>query len=211
MVMDGTPPDALHSGRRRRQPPAERRQDILAAAVKCLARLGPRGATGREICREAGVSHGLLRHYFDNPDNLLLETYQTLCDQCLDAIEADMAPFADAPWEAIQRIFGELIADRWASPDVLGAWTAFWTLVGTHEEFAAVSAGFYQRLRGLLERAANQLPETERTAMPIEDAIVILLAMMDGLWLEFCLAPQRTSRERAVELFGIAARRILGR
>lgn len=27
--------------------------------------------TGREICRQAGVSHGLLRHYFQKPDNLL--------------------------------------------------------------------------------------------------------------------------------------------
>ena len=60
----------------RRQAPTVRRQDLLAVTISCLARLGARGTTGREICRQAGVSHGLLRHYFKNPENLLLETYQ---------------------------------------------------------------------------------------------------------------------------------------
>ena len=58
-----------------RQAPDVRRHDLLAATINCLARLGPRGTTGREICRQAGVSHGLLRHYFADPENLLLETY----------------------------------------------------------------------------------------------------------------------------------------
>jgi hypothetical protein len=30
---------------------------------------------------------------------------------------------------------------------------------------------------------------------------------MDGLWLDFCLSPTRTSRERAIELANVAARR----
>lgn len=56
--------------RTRREPPAVRRQDLIDVTVTCLARFGPRGATGREICRQAGVSHSLLRHYFRNPDRL---------------------------------------------------------------------------------------------------------------------------------------------
>ena len=34
--------------RAKRQLPTVRRQDLLAITVSCLARLGPRGATGRE-------------------------------------------------------------------------------------------------------------------------------------------------------------------
>jgi AcrR family transcriptional regulator len=85
MTADAAARDGVRP-RVRRQPPAERRQELLAATVTCLARLGPRGATGREICREAGVSHGLLRHYFANPDNLLLETYRMLWTQYLGGI-----------------------------------------------------------------------------------------------------------------------------
>lgn len=193
--------------RARRESPVVRRQDLLAVTISCLARLGPRGTTGREICRQAGVSHGLLRHYFQNPENLLLETYQELCDAFIARFEEELVP-ADDPWEALDRFFATLFSEEWASSDILGAWMAFWTLVRSREEFAQVSEEFNQRLRALLRTAVSRLPR-RKGALPPDEVATILSAVMDGLWLEFCLSPTRLPRDDALALCSKTLRQLV--
>jgi AcrR family transcriptional regulator len=190
------------------RPDAEdRRQDLLGATITCLARLGPKGTSGREICRQAGVSHGLLRHYFANPDTLLLEAYQQLCDHFLERFEHELSVPTDDPWEAMDRFFAVLFSDEWSSSDMLGAWMAFWTLVRTNDEFADASESYNGRLRAQLGTALSRLPQSDR-AIAQADAVAILSAVMDGLWLDFCLSPSRLSRERALDLCSLTLRRI---
>jgi AcrR family transcriptional regulator len=193
------PEGVVKKPRARRQSPTVRRQDLLAVTVSCLARLGPRGTTGREICRQAGVSHGLLRHYFSNPDNLLLETYEQLCDQLLAHLEAQVAPFEDDPDRALHAFFVAVFSKQWASPDIIGAWMVFWQLVRSREDFAEVSAAFNLRQSALLEGIVRKLPKIEGTP-PMKDAVAILSAVLDGLWIEFYLAETRTPVERCVRL-----------
>jgi TetR/AcrR family transcriptional repressor of bet genes len=190
-----------------RQAPDVRRHDLLAATINCLARLGPRGATGREICRQAGVSHGLLRHYFTDPENLLLETYLELCNTFIARFAEELrAPDPD-PWKALDSFFAVLFSDEWASFDILGAWLAFWTLVRNNQDFAKVSEDFNRRLRELLQAGVARLPTAGR--IPHADVAAILSAVMDGLWLEYCLSPDRLPRERAIELCSLTLRRLV--
>lgn len=48
-----------------------RRQELLSATWRVIARIGVIGATTREIAREAGVSTGVLAHYFTDKEDLL--------------------------------------------------------------------------------------------------------------------------------------------
>jgi AcrR family transcriptional regulator len=203
-------PDVLNGvpkARRRatRQAPAVRRQDLLTVTVNCLARLGPRGTTGREICRQAGVSHGLLRHYFNNPENLLLETYQELCDRMIARFAEELAAPHDNPWMTIDRFFAVVFSDEWSSSDILGAWIAFWTLVRSNADFAQVSEDYNRRLRAMLVTAVSRLPQGP---LKPDDLATLLSAVMDGLWLDFCLSPARLSRERAMELGQMTLRQL---
>ena len=210
-----TPDDTLCAAKplakrkRERQDPAERRRHLVAATVACLAKLGPRGATGREICRFAGVSHGLVRHYFSNPDNLLLETYADLCEQLLAHIEEKAKPDADEPWTALHHFFVATFNDDWASADIIGAWMAFWQLVRSREDFAAVSEAYNLRQRAIQERIVRRIPGAERRA-PLADSIAILSAVTDGLWIEYYLSDARTPADRAVALCDLTARSIFG-
>ncbi len=193
--------------RARREAPLVRRQDLLEVTVRCLATLGARGTTGREICRQAGVSHGLLRHYFNNPGNLLLETYEQLCEQLIAHVEAEARPDEDDPWIALDRFFVAVFSDRWASPDIIGAWMVFWQLVRSREDFSAASESFNLRQRAVLERIVGRLPAAAHI-VPLADAIAILSAVLDGLWVEYYLSQARMSRERAVALCNQAAHRL---
>lgn len=194
--------------RAQRQAPTVRRQDLLAVTVSCLARLGPRATTGREICRQAGVSHGLLRHYFTNPANLLYETYEELCDSFVVRFEAVLQDDTLEPWDALDRFFAVLFSEEWANTDMFGAWIAFWPMVRRDEQFAAKSEEHNARLGELLAQAMSRLP-TRGGGMPLADAVPVVSAVMDGLWLDFCLSPTRTTRERGLELCSRTVRRLI--
>ncbi|MBT0668268.1 TetR family transcriptional regulator C-terminal domain-containing protein [Novosphingobium profundi] len=192
----------------KRQQPGVRRQDLLQVTLGCLARLGPRGTTGREICRQAGVSHGLLRHYFSNPQNLLFETYEELCDQVVVRLGDELAKPAPSPWAALDAFFETLFSQEWANTELLGAWLAFWSLVRNNPEFAQKNDSFNREVRTLLTGAMERLPATSG-AMPIEDAVAIMTATMDGLWFEYCLSPDRLPRDHAIALCSRTLRRLI--
>lgn len=195
--------------RKRRKAPADRRQDLLDVAVFCLARMGPREATGREVCRQAGVSHGLLRHYFSSPDQLFVEAYKDLCDRYLAEFERRLTDERDDPWAGLDDFFEVLFSKPWSGPELLGAWTAFWTLTRSDEAFAAVNAGYNRRLGELLERALRRLPARPAAGLDYDSAGKILASVMDGLWLELCLRPASAKRAEAAELCRLTVRRLM--
>jgi AcrR family transcriptional regulator len=51
----------------------EKRQEILAAAARCIGRDGFRGASTADICKEAGISPGHLYHYFPSKEAILTD------------------------------------------------------------------------------------------------------------------------------------------
>src|SRR3546814_19656933 len=65
-----------------------RRADLIEATAAVLAEHGLAGTNVRAICARAGVSPGLLRHYFCGIDDLVAATYQATSDRT-DAIFAD--------------------------------------------------------------------------------------------------------------------------
>jgi AcrR family transcriptional regulator len=56
----------------------ERRNQILDAAALLFARKGYKGATIREIAREAGVAEGTIYNYFDSKHDLLISLPQRI-------------------------------------------------------------------------------------------------------------------------------------
>ena len=63
-----------------------RRDEILEAATRVFADKGFAGAKIAEIAAEAGLSHGLVYHYFKSKDALLL----SIVEQMTDELDADM-------------------------------------------------------------------------------------------------------------------------
>jgi AcrR family transcriptional regulator len=66
----------------------EKRRLILDAAVRVFARKGFHTSRVGDIAEEAGVSHGLLYHYFDSKDELLETVFRETWDEVLGAIAA---------------------------------------------------------------------------------------------------------------------------
>src|SRR5580698_3725853 len=67
---------AARKPRYQRQPPAQRRQALIAATIECLKRYGHEGLSIRTISAQAGVSVGLINHHFPNKDELIAAAYR---------------------------------------------------------------------------------------------------------------------------------------
>ncbi len=76
-----------------RVPAADRRRQILDAAVKVFARRGFTQCRVSDIADEAGVAYGLLYHYFRSKDEVLdtlfLERWSVMVDVIADVDERD--------------------------------------------------------------------------------------------------------------------------
>jgi len=58
-----------------------RRQQICRAAAAVVAREGFAGATMRSVAKEAGVSTGMLNHYFANREEMLTQALVYVCER----------------------------------------------------------------------------------------------------------------------------------
>ena len=72
---------------------------------------------------------------------------------------------------------------------------------------AAICSVFQRKCDARLDRC-RRLPTGGQT-VATEDAVVIISAVMDGLWLDYCLSPTRTTRDRALDLCCLTARRLI--
>lgn len=68
-------------------PPADKRRQILDAAVRVFARQGFHATRVSDIADEAGVAYGLVYHYFNSKDEVLNELFVERWSLLLAAIE----------------------------------------------------------------------------------------------------------------------------
>src|SRR5215217_8217580 len=92
--------------------PTDKRELILQAAVRVFARRGYRTCRVGDIAAEAGVSHGLLYHYFRSKDEVL----ETIFSETWGGLLEEVARLEAADLPVLEKVRG--IARRY-----LGAWS----------------------------------------------------------------------------------------
>jgi AcrR family transcriptional regulator len=175
-----------------------RREALIAACARCLAKYGAQGTSVRAICLEAGVSPGLLRHYFEGIDALIAETYRATGLRVADALHA--AVNAVAAEDARGRVLAFVIAsfrEPIADPELLATWLAFWSLARTDPAIGKIHDDIYADNRRDIERLITACP-----GAPADPRLmaVALTALVDGLWLELSLGNAPFSADEAEAL-----------
>lgn len=170
----------------RRAEPDARRLSLIEACARVLAKAGAAGASVRAIAQEAGVSPGLIGHYFGGVDALVAETYAHVDAQVSAALDAAVADAGDDPRARLEAFVTASFAAPIADRALLATWIAFWSLVTARGDIARQHdeqyAGYRARLEGLLA-ACGVAAEALRLAA------ISTTALVDGLWLELCLSP----------------------
>lgn len=180
-----------------RADPDERRLSLIEACARVLADKGAAGVSVRAICTEAGVSPGLLRHYFGGISEAIAETYRWIGAR-IDAALAEAVAAAGTKPRA--RLLAYLIANfrpPIATPDLLASYVAFWSLTRSDAVVAGVRSEVYGAFRsGLEELIRAYRPDLPDARLPA----IALTALIDGLWLELSIANAPFSAEEAAAL-----------
>jgi TetR/AcrR family transcriptional repressor of bet genes len=180
----------------RRLAPSERRQSLIEAALDCLSQLGPHGTGVREICDRAGVSPGLLRHYFDGKDALITEAYQTLTLEYHENLLSVLASPAEPAKSRLRAFFDAYFSNQVMGSERVGTYIAFWTLGRTEPTIQRIQRSAYRRLRKQLAPVLNELADDHGARVDADQLATILVALLDGFWLDMCVDPKHFSREK---------------
>jgi AcrR family transcriptional regulator len=184
-----------------RQEADVRRKALIEATLESLKRHGHEGLSIRRISAEAGVSIGLINHHFPNKNALVAEAYRHFNSQLVGGIRAavDVAP-AD-PRERLRALFKATFSPPNLDRDVLAVWIVLWGLYHHSAEIQAVHDEAYGGYTGLLrDELAGLQKSTGKLRLNLRLAAIGLQALLDGLWLEWCLDPDNFSPREAVTM-----------
>ncbi|MGL5012078.1 MAG: TetR/AcrR family transcriptional regulator [Paracoccaceae bacterium] len=173
----------------RREGEERRREALIEAAIEIVAESGPGAATVRAIAERAGVTPGLIRHYFSNKDELSRTAYVAM----MARMAADNKAAIDAiPGDAATRV--ALCIVNWLRPSVMEpgaliAWAGFVPAIRADAAMRAAHATTYQAFRAQWEGLIAALPGRNDPA-EIRALATACNAMIDGLWFEGSLQPE---------------------
>lgn len=176
----------------RRATGEERRQDLIRATLDLLAERGLHAATVREIAVRAGVTNGMIRHYFETKDHMIHEAYRATMREMTALARQAASGAAPHPRARLRRF----VAANFSPPVLdlrrLTLWASFISLIHVDAEMAAIHREAYLEFRGEVEQlVAGVLAEAGMQAGEGEcrSAATKINAVIDGLWLEGAMAP----------------------
>lgn len=172
----------------RRESEESRRSALIAAAQSLVAEGGLGAATVRAIAERAGVTGGLIRHYFQSKDELIRAAYHALMDG-MTAKGADATKGVGAgPEERLAAFCAATLRPPVMEASGVVLWAAYMHRVRADAELLALHETGYLAFRNPLEALIIALPRDVKPGQTRAEAIACN-ALLDGLWIEGSLLP----------------------
>jgi betaine-aldehyde dehydrogenase len=163
-----------------------RRRQLVEVTIDSLAELGYVGTTLAQIAARAGVSPGLVAHYFGDKDGLLDAAFRALARRVGNQVRARLRQVS-TPRGRIQAVIDANLAPEEFERRTGTAWLAFWGQVLQVESLKRVQS-VYQR------RTLSNLRSSLKKLVPPDEAqrlAAMIAAMIDGVWLRAALSGWR--------------------
>ncbi|MTI08532.1 MULTISPECIES: TetR/AcrR family transcriptional regulator [Curvivirga] len=180
-----------------------RRLSLMEATLHCLSTLGQRATSVRAICAQAGVSPGLLRHYFDGKEDLVASAYEYLTKKLYDSFHDLIGNDELDAEQVLKDSFEILLNSEWVSKEMLGAWVAFWSIQQTDERMQKQHHEANHEVRKIFAQLLTNYATFKNLNVNDQDikfATIELMGLTDGLWLELCLDSDFYNGEQAVTI-----------
>jgi AcrR family transcriptional regulator len=178
----------------------ERREELLEAVWRVIARDGLERATIRTIAKETGWSSGVLAHYFTDKDEILVSALRLAYERIAARWELKLADLTGI------RALHELVLDNLPLDDQRELETKFlmnyWSRAIRDGDGVPRPERRGPQLIDLLSelvREGQEAGEIVADEAP-EDLAERLLGLIDGFSLHALLDPQRLTRERQIAL-----------
>ncbi len=159
-----------------------RRKQLIAAAISSIHEYGLADATLARIARKAGVSTGIIHHYFDDKNDLIFETMRSLLED-LRVETVHRLRTAEDPRGRVLAIVDASFAPQQFSVEVMTAWLSLYGSALNAPELRRIFNIYGARLASNLRHGFAALMPAAEARLAAEGAA----ALIDGLWLQFTL------------------------
>lgn len=174
-----------------------RRQQLIDATLATVNEVGMHDATIAQIARRAGVSNGIISHYFKDKNGLLEATMRYLIGHLGDAVKQRLQALDDnSPTARLQAIVAGNFDISQTNSAAMKTWLAFWA--------SSLHQPQLNRLQQVNERRLySNLCAEFRRVLPQPHARLAakgLAALIDGLWLRSALRGAAFNQQQATAL-----------
>jgi betaine-aldehyde dehydrogenase len=163
-----------------------RRTQLIEVTIDSLSELGYVGTTLAQITGRAGVTPGLVAHYFGDKDGLMDAAFRSLARRVADQVRVRLRQIS-TPRGRIQAVIDANLSPEEFAQRTGTAWLAFWGQVLQVPSLKRVQSAYQRRMLEHLRRSLKELvppDEARRVA-------AMIAAMIDGVWLRAALSGWR--------------------
>src|ERR1700678_1876489 len=137
----------------------QRRDEIALVACRVVADYGFDQATIVRIAREAGYTTGMVAHYFDTKQDIIIAALRLI----LQRIEARLTRPATGPQPQLLAVLTEALPIDPQRYTECAFWTAFWGQVSADKRLRRINAWVHREYMRLFQRCiAEGWPEWAR-------------------------------------------------
>ena len=174
-----------------------RRSQLIAATLEAVDQVGMSDASIAYIARIAGVSNGIISHYFRDKNGLLDATMRHLMQALSDAVRERRASLPpDQPREHLRAMIEGNFDDSQVNGPAMKTWLAFWA--------TSMHQPALRRLQRVNDhRLYSNLCGQFRRVLPQDQARSAargLAALIDGLWLRGALSGEGFDTRQAIAI-----------
>lgn len=194
--------------RSQRRTTAQRQVQIAQAACDCLTKYGQSGLTARRVAAEAGISLGHLTYHFNNMDEVMLAAYRLAADQLLQTAQIEDLRGLSATDRFI-KFLQSVYAPQTLTAHRIALRVNLWCAAQTNTELAAIERALHAALRSQITAQLTAICDPWKTGrIPMVEAFI--MAMLDGLWLDYMRHGDLEAIDAAIDAAGQFAKIRLG-
>jgi AcrR family transcriptional regulator len=172
---------------------AARRAELVDAAWRVIAAEGLEAATVRRIAQAAGCTTGLVTHYFESKDDMLVAALREVHRRAGQRMIRHVGG-ADIASVLLEVILDALPMDQDRQLE-WKVWLAFWGRAATDERLRQEQQRRYAERRGLLGKLIRRAHPAD-TAADRRTAVDLIAGAIDGLGIQATLEPAKFTDAR---------------
>ena len=176
---------------------------LIEAVLDSVAEKGISETSVSEIIQRAGLSRGMIHLHFGGKDNLLHAAARHSSEEYYDGLEAVLQTAGDSGQERVEMIVRGDLSKRVLNTRNVSIWYAFRGEARNRSAIAEYSDTRDARLRNMTLNAFTRIVRDTNCEDPTgvaRDATHGTLALLEGMWTDFLLHPDRFDRDEATRI-----------
>lgn len=189
-----------HTSNRRTASRAARREQLIDATMKCIARKGMGSTTLGDVASEAGLSQGIVNLHFESKENLLKETLRSLAGEYREKFDKALQKSGPHAADKLRAVMEHDLGPSICNQRKLAVWFAFWGEVKSRPTYRRLCDEWDQHYDDVVANLSRELI-ADGNYKDIEATTIAyaLAAIINGLWLSCLISPQTWDRNNAMD------------